>query len=260
MRERQDRQIELLRAIVRFFKQHRFTNARVLHLMEELLAHYARVRQLVEENSSAKAAPIIVRRGAYLTKDRLREEQLLPLSRRGRKLARAHPELLTALKVPHKNAPVDEIVDAAERIAHALRPHLNVLIEAKFPRNCLAVLRRDARALRADAAGRQESRALLGRSNRALTEELSLARQTINELDAVLRTLDNYRSVATDWNICNRMGARLGRPSRRRLAARQRSAARLRAREELKPRQAPVSVSSSSRIRRRPATARRTVT
>lgn len=231
MKERQLRQVETLKAIVRFLAQHRFTNARVLHLVKEVLAHYARVMQLVEENRNADYEGRVVR-ARFQSKDNLREVQLLPLSRRGRKIARGHPELLTALKVPHKNATVDQIVDAADRIADALTPHLNVLIKAQFPRNCLTTLRRDARALRAHADAAQESRTLLGRSNRELTEELSLARQTIDELDSVLRTLDDYSSFEFDWNLCNRVGARKGRPSKRRLAARERAARRLRAEEE----------------------------
>jgi hypothetical protein len=249
MKERQQRQIETLKAIVWFFKAHRFTNARVLHLVKELLAHYARVTQLVEENRNAKREPIVVIRGRYRTKDSLREDQMLPLSRRGRKIARGNPALLTALKVPHKNATVDQIVDAAERIAGALTPHLKVLVAAQFPRNCLTTLRRDARALRAHADKLQEARTLLGRSNRELTAELSLARETINELDAVLRTLEDYESFAFDWHFANRVPARKGRPSKRRLAARERSTARRRARGEL-PDAGSVSVSSSLHIER----------
>jgi hypothetical protein len=168
----------------------------------------------------------VLRRGRFLTKDKLREEQLLPLSRRGRKLSRAYPELEVALKVPHKNASTSEIADAAERIADALTPHLSMLIEAKYPRNCLTVLRKDAEALRAHAEATEKSRGFLNRSNRELTEELSLARNTIDELDSVLQSLDDYESFAFDWNFVNRVGARMGRPSKRRLAARKRSAAK----------------------------------
>jgi hypothetical protein len=196
-----------------------------MHLVKEVLAHDDRVKEIARENSAAKAEPIL-RRGRSLTKDDLRSKQILPLSRRGRKLARVFPELISALKVPHKNATVAEIADAAERIADALTPHLKVLIEAEYPRNCLAVLRRDARALREHHAAVQESRGLLGRSNRELTEELALARETINELDAVLRSLDDYESYRHEWQHCNRVGARMGRPSKRRLVARERSAAR----------------------------------
>ena len=231
MKERQWRQIVWLRAIVRFLNESILTNARVLHLKKEILAHYERVMELVSENGNAKFQPGRVR-SRCVTKDGLREEQLLPLSRRGRKLARAHPELRAALKVPHKNASVDAIADAAERIADALTPHLNVLVKAQFPRSCLTALRRDARAMRANADAVQESRALLGRSNRELTEELSLTRETVNELDSELRTLDNYSSLEFNWNNAKRLGARKGRPSKRRLAARERSAVRRRARED----------------------------
>lgn len=231
MKERQLRQVEWLSAIARLLRRTIFTNPRVQHLKDEVLAHYARVMELVSENRNAKHQPRIVRHSGG-TKDELREEQLLPLSRRGRKLARVHPELVAALRVPHKNASVDKMADAAERIADALTPHLNVLIKARFPRNCLTALRRDARALRARADAVQESRKLLGHSNRELTAELSLARETVNELDAELRLLDDYSSLEFDWNYANRIGARKGRPSKRRLAARERSAVRRRARDD----------------------------
>lgn len=231
MKERQFRQITWLRAILRFFEETVFTNPRVLHLEKEILAHYTRVMELVAENHVVRFEPGRVRH-EHVTKDELREEQLLPLSRRGRKLARAYPELKPALKVPHKNASVDAMAAAAERIADALTPHLNILIKAKFARNCLTKLRRDGRALRAHADAVQEARTLLGRSNRELTQEFALAREAVNELDAELRTLDDFNSFAFKWNSANRIGARKGRPSNRRIAARERSAARRRARED----------------------------
>jgi hypothetical protein len=241
MKQRQFRQLDWLRAIVRFLEETVFTNPRVLHLEKEILLHYARLGELVTENHSVDVrAQAVIVRGRYGTKDTLREQQLLPLSRRGRKLARGNPELLTALKVPHKNASVDEMAAAAERIADALTPHLNVLIKAKFPRNCLTILLRDARALREHADEVQAARTLLGRSNREVTEELALARQTVNELDAVLRTLDDYSSFAFKWENANRIRPRMGRPSKRRLAARERSAARNRAREDHGPREASL--------------------
>jgi hypothetical protein len=186
--------------------------------------------KLATENRKFKAEPSVKRHAERLTKDGLREDQLLPLSRRGRKLVRLYPELKPALKVPHKNASVAEMADAAERMADALTPHLHVLIKAKFSRNCLHTLRRDARALRAHADAVQQSRTLLGRSNRELTEELSLARNAIDELDAVLRSLADYSVYKSVWEGCKRVSGRLGRPTKRRLAARARSAARSRAR------------------------------
>jgi hypothetical protein len=233
MRERVHRQTQTLKGIARFLRKTDFPNARAQHLKEELLVHHDRVIELTEENHKAKFHADSGRRRPRFTKNRFREQQLLPLSRRGRKLGRDYAELLPALKVPHKNAPVAEIADAAERMAEALTPHLNVLIKAKYPRNCLETLRQDARALREQADTVQESRDLLGRSNRELTRELAVARDTINELDLVLRSLKNYREdYRNGWETCNRVGARMGRPSKRRLAARERSKAKSKARED----------------------------
>jgi hypothetical protein len=225
MRERDQRRASTLADIARFLGETEFTNPRLRQLKREVLAHNERVTKLATENRGAKTKPEALRLGRHLTKDRLRRDQMLPLSRRGRKLARLVPELQHALKVPHKNAPITEIVDAADRIADALTPHLSVLIKAKFPRNCLDILRRDAQALRAHADAVTASRQLIGRSNRELTQELSLARDTINELDAVLRSLDGLEHFKRSWTYWNRVGARKGLPSKRRLAARERSAA-----------------------------------
>ena len=226
MRERNERQMATLSNVSTYLRATTFTDVRVLHLKDEILTHNDRVTELATENRSAKVDRRVMRRGKHLTKDRLREDQLLPLSRRGRKLSREHPELEFALKVPHKNAPVSEIADAADRIADALTPHLNMLVRAKYPRNCLTTLRRDAQALRERAETMEQSRGLLNRSNRELAEELAMARETIDELDAVLRSLDNFSTYEGGWNTVNRVGARMGRPSKRRLAARKRSAAR----------------------------------
>ena len=226
MRERNERQIITLSDVARVAQDITSTNARVLQLRSEILAHDARVSKLAAENRSARPDAKIVRRGRHLTKDKLREEQLLPLSRRGRKLSRAYPQLELALKVPHKNAPVSELADAAERIADALTPHLNMLIKAKFPRNCLSTLRKDARALRVQAEAADEARGVLNRSNRELAKELAAARETIDELDLALRSLDNDASFERRWRMASRVGARMGRPSKRRLAARKRLAAK----------------------------------
>jgi len=230
MRERVERQIETLGGIARYLEPIQFANARALHLKAEVLAHNERVTELASENRAAKNPREISRRD--LTKNGFRAKKLLPLSRRGRKLARLYPELEIALRVPHKNASAAQIADAAERIADALTPHLHVLIKAKFPRNCLKALREDARALRAHADAVVGSRGRLNRSNRELTEELSIARDTINELDSVLRSLDNYASYKHGWTHWNRVSARMGRPSKRRIAARERSAAKHRLRDD----------------------------
>jgi hypothetical protein len=235
MRERTERQIKTLGGIARFARKFSFTNERALHLKEEILAHYARAKELVDENQRAKLEPLLRRGGRHVTKKQLREFQLIPLSRRGRKLSRVYPELTLALQVPHKNATTVQVADAAERFADALEPHLKFLIAAKYPPNCLKTLRDDARTLRARAVSVQESRNLLNRSNRELREELALARSTIDELDAVLRSLKEFPLYEIDWNIVNRVGARMGRPSKRRLAARERSAAKRRQREEERP-------------------------
>ena len=228
MRERQERQIITLKAIARFLRDTVFTNARVLHLKAELLALCERVLELATKNREAKVESGRGRRRPRFTKNTLREQQLIPLSRRGRTLAREHPDLRPALKVPHKNASVAEIADAAERLADALTPHLNFLIKAKYPRNCLKTLRQDARSLRAQTETAHVARGSLGRSNRELTRVLAAAREKIDELDSVLRSLDNYSQYRINWEICNRVGARMGRPSKRRLAARERSAAKTR--------------------------------
>jgi hypothetical protein len=224
MRERQDRQSQTLHGIALYLDQTEFTNKRVLHLKAEVLAHDARVRELTSENRAAKQNPSI--RGRDVTKYALRKKTLLPLARRGRKLIPLYPGLELELQVPHKKASAAQIADAAERIADALTPHLNVLIKAKYPRNCLKLLREDARALRAHADAVVGARGQLGLSNRELTKELAAARDTINELDSVLRSLADWDSYKTAWTNWNRVSPRMGRPSKRRLAARERSAAK----------------------------------
>jgi hypothetical protein len=233
MRERQQRQINTLERIGSYLREVVFTNARARHLKEEILAHLARVMELMSENQVAKAEPTRRRFHRRVTKDGLREEQLLPLCRRGRKLVRVHPELTSALKAPHKHASIAEIADAAERVADALTPHIKVLIAAEYPPDCLTKLRDDARELRARAEAAEDARNLLNRSNRALTEELALARSTIDELDAVLQSFDNYeRTYEFGWTNANRVGARMGRPTKRKVAARKRAAERNAAREQ----------------------------
>lgn len=235
MREYQGRQARTLHLIAKYLRETTFTNKRVLRLRQEILAHNDRVTELVSENRVAKTLPRIARFTKQGTKQNLREDQMLPLSRRGRKLARKHPELLEAIRVPHKNASVAEIADAAERMAAALRPYLAFLVAGGYPRTCLIRLRRDARALRKHVEAGVESRQIVGRTNRELTKELALARDTIRELDAVMRSLDDYQKYEFHWTYWNRIGRRMGRPSKRRLAARARAAVRARARDGSTP-------------------------
>ena len=226
MRERNERQMTSLSYVATLAREITSTNPRVLHLKKEIIAHDARVTKLAAENRKARPDATMLRRGRFVTKDKLREDELLPLSRRGRRLSKLYPELELALKVPHKNASVAEIADAAERIADALTPHLNMLIKAKFPRNCLGTLRKDARALRAQAEAAEQARGALNRSNRELAEELAAARETIGELDLVLRSLHLNALFVRRWKMAARVGPRMGRPTKRRLAGRKRSAAK----------------------------------
>ena len=235
MRELQYRQIATLKAIAQFLEETLFTNARLQALKQELLALCARVEELARENITAKWNSESLRRAPRFTKATFREHHLLPLSRRGRKLGRDFPELLPALKVPHKNASVAEIADAADRMADALTPHLSFLIKGGYRRNCLKTLRRDAQVLREKAETVQASKGMLGRSNRKLTRELADARKSIKELDSVLRSLDDYSKYKIAWENRNRVRARMGRPSKRRIAARERSAARGKARNDRPP-------------------------
>lgn len=232
MKELQYRQFATLKAIALFLEETLFTNARVQRLKQELLALCARVEELVGENITAKWKAGSLRRAPRLTKATFREHHLLPLSRRGRKLTRDFPELRPALRVPHKNARVAEIADAADRMADALTPHMSFLIKAGYQRNCLKVLRRDAQVLREKTETVRASRGMLGQSNRELTRELAVARGSINELDSLLRSLDDYSKYRIAWENANRVKERMGRPSKRRLAARERSKARSKVRDD----------------------------
>lgn len=232
MRERDERQTNTLKAIAHNVRQTDFTNARARSLKKEILAHEERVLKLTEKNREAKFVSGLRRRGPKFTKHSFREKHLIPLSRNGRKIARDHPELASALKVPHKNASVAEVADAADRMADALTPYQNLLIKAGYKRGYLKTLRKEAGVLRERAENAMEARSLLRRSNRELTDALSRARDTIDELDSVLRSLDNYSDYKIRWEIANRVGARMGRPSKRRLAAQERSAARAKARDD----------------------------
>jgi len=231
MRERNQRQIRTLNNVARAVRDIPLADARARHLREEVLEHQRRVEELEGQNHAAKLEPQYKRGYRRVTKDALREDQMKPLSQRGRKLTREHPELIAPLKVPHKHATTAEIAEAADRMAEALTPHLKFLIAAKYPRNCLDVLRRDARELLAQAEAAEKARSLLSRSNRELTEELALARITINELDLVLRKLKNFPDFEAVWNHARRVSARQGRPTKRRMAARQRAAERRRAQD-----------------------------
>ena len=124
-----------------------------------------------------------------LKKDDLREELLLPLSRKARLLFKHDPELVAALRVPPKRARPAIHAEAALTMAKRLRPYIAFCHAEGFPRGFYAQLRSEGKALRDMARNRNTTRAGSAPATREFRRALREARELLPVIEGELRRL-----------------------------------------------------------------------
>jgi hypothetical protein len=150
----------------------------------------------------------------------LRENQLRPLAALARPLFRDEPRVLHALTVPAKRRYRD-VTAAAAAMLDALQPHKRFLASSGVDVRRLVQLRKDLASLRrleraaSQTPGRQQA-------TRALKEAFSEAAKHMKTLRVIV-PIGRSATVRADWARIVQIPKKMGRPSKRRLAARRRA-------------------------------------
>jgi hypothetical protein len=147
----------------------------------------------------------------------LRRERMMPLARIAKPLLRFAPGTERALTVPHARASAKEVADAALRMTDALKPHARLLKTAGVSPSFLTDMRNEARHLALSAKRAEGARRTGSQATEGLATEIRKAMQTVTVIEGlVMLHFAKEPGTVKLWRERRRVGARLGRPPRKR--------------------------------------------
>ena len=145
----------------------------------------------------------------------LREKQMLPLGRLARRLFLGDPAIEKALRVPHKRASNDELLESAMTMTKTLRPHRRFLARSGIEPARLDQLARSARDAKQRVRHAERTRGQRGVAMIKLKPFLTRARHCVNAIDAIVVATMPPDEIHR-WRKLARVGKRIGRPPKRR--------------------------------------------
>ena len=188
----------------------------LLALMERLRGYVADIDNCVKEQTIAHVDAAVSHLRRRL--NRLRSEQMLPLARFGLRLFAGDAGMLSALKVPHKQAPTDTILAAAALMAKAMAPHRALLKAEQFDPSRIGHLKRDAQLLKKEFEAAYASLADRAVPTRRLAALMRSARLEVRAMDALVAAHGSDLLRET-WRDAIRVEKRMGRPRKRKTSA-----------------------------------------
>lgn len=217
MNNRQVRVLESYRRAINALDDARETHPReLLMLMERLRSCIADIDRCDTQQYLAIRDPAVSRLRDRL--DHMRTEQMLPLARLGLRLLAGDAGMRSALRVPHKRAPSEEILAAADRMVKAMEPHRALLKSAKTSPERIAQLKREARFLRKEFKATYAGIADRAVPTRRLAELMRTARLDFRAIDALVGA-HGSALLREKWRKAIRVQERIGRPRKRKTAA-----------------------------------------
>ncbi|MDB4913573.1 MAG: hypothetical protein JWM95_1217 [Gemmatimonadetes bacterium] len=141
----------------------------------------------------------------------MRKDEMLPLARLTLRLFAGETAITSALKVPHKRAPTDDMLAAAALMVKTLRPHRSVLRAAQIDPARLDAIQQQVRRLRQAFKAAYGSVADRAVPTRQLRELFSSAHLDVGILDA-FRGIGAKSADVREWNRTKKIGKRIGRP------------------------------------------------
>jgi hypothetical protein len=217
MNSRQQRVLASIANALSCLKLPLFQLPRLTRLREELAAKRREIESLgvtqhVETHRSSGLEKIESLRGD------LRARHLMPISREGKRLLKGMPGIDDALRIPHKRAKDDELLDASARILENVEPHAAVFRKALFHRDFIKRARRAADALAKEQvinANRPPARG--SRATTDLKVALAEGREIIRSIDGLIEAEFFGNSAALQvWKGSKRVPKKMGRPKKRR--------------------------------------------
>jgi hypothetical protein len=179
----------------------------------QLEAGIRRMEALAQQQHSARLAA-----QGLPTSDlsrKLRRETMMPLVRVARPLLKFAPGVERVMRVPHARSDARTVATAAMEMAKALKPHQKLLISAGLPNDFLAAMRREAELLVASTKRFENVRRVRSTATAALARELKEARKHVTVIEGILMFHQKDETTAFMWKHQRRVGARIGRPKRK---------------------------------------------
>ncbi|MEP6618568.1 MAG: hypothetical protein ABJE47_04620 [bacterium] len=191
-----------------------------------IIEHFTRTVEELDRVSDLQMFTDSMRRSQSprLHIDTMRQRHMLPLARLGRRLFAGDSAITSALAMPHKRAPTDEILAAADRMVKVLRPHRAFISESGSDAKRIAVLSDEVRRVRnlvRAADGAVADRAV---PTRRIAELFASARRDIQALDGLIAATLDKRAIRT-WKDNIKIGGRIGRPKQPRRSTKKRAVA-----------------------------------
>ncbi len=210
MNERQMRACKAYHAVVVFFDTHK----QALDLAPELPHLHERLRATTAAIAETSVAQL--HRADSLAElrrrlDAIRKNHMLPLASLTFGLFAGEARAQAALRVPHKRAPTDTLIAAAERMTKTLQPHRKFLAGSGIDPQRVNRLRTETQALKKLYADRYARTPVSVLATRRLPSHLERARRDLDAINnIVLATASGL--VLVEWRTASRVGKRIGRP------------------------------------------------
>lgn len=205
-------QFEMLRAVSRILDEHAGElTPEIEAIHESLRAHIAEVARLYSDQSAfdGDRSSGGRRRRALALRD-----EMLKLARNARRLFDDIPQVHPALRVPHKRAGIEAILDAARVMCDVLEPHAEFLRGAKVDVGRLERIRRHADDVRAFSQRVEAAESRRHVATKGIPNAIKLAMRDKRSLDSLIGELPNFPTSL--WESAARTRKPLGRPKRRR--------------------------------------------
>lgn len=174
------------------------------------------IQDLSQEQLQGTHAPRNLAQRVRQMRHTLRRKRMMPLAKVARPLLKFSPAKEAALRVPHARTDSATLAASALAMAKALAPHTKLFVSAGYPKDVISSLRAEAEALARAAKESETSRQLLSRATLELRRAFKTANETVTVIEGILMPrFFNDTVLEHSWRQARRVGARVGRPTRR---------------------------------------------
>lgn len=147
---------------------------------------------------------------------RLRRDRMMPLVRIAKPLLSFAPGAEKALRVPHARADALTVAASAIALARMLKPHQKLFKSAGYSPTFLADLQHEARELALAAKRTAAARDAQAKATAAIAREFAKGMKTVTVIEGIVMLhLAEDEAAMKMWRWYRRVGARVGRPPRR---------------------------------------------
>lgn len=217
-----NRQVRVMRSIegaLQWLDSSKYRSKRIESLRRELAAAFATVHDLHDRQAGESGLVAYEGGNARRARQALRVKHLGPIVHRGRLLLKGLPGIEESLRMPHVRASNAEWARATKRILKAVRPHAKAFRDAGFDKDFIAQAERTAKALAGRGNGTETALGRRSHLTHAIPAALRHGRDIVRAIDRVLAAEVTDAAVLVAWHTSTRVGARIGRPRKRRTAS-----------------------------------------